>query len=97
MTHPAKPDDHEHLRSVLRRLNSDSWDGWFGNDLPVVEGEDKPIGEMLKELHRRSEDRLEEFEERQQFTPPSRERREARQKAQHRIQKEALDRTRGSS
>jgi len=86
MDHPAKPEDHQHLRSILRRLNSDSWDGWFGNDLPVVEGEDKPVDEMLSELRRRASDRIEEYEDRQEFKKPSRERREARQKAEHRIQ-----------
>jgi len=86
MDHPAKPSDHAHLRSILRRLESDSWGGWHGNDLPVVEGEDKDVDEMLDELRRRAADRLEEHEDRQEFTPPSRERREAKQKAEHRIQ-----------
>jgi len=86
MTHPAKPDDHEHLRSVAKRLKSDSWTGWHGSDLPVVEGEDKDIGEMLDQLRRRSADRLKEYEDNQEFTPPSRKRREARQKAEYRIQ-----------
>ena len=86
MAHPAKPDDHAHLRSILRRLKSDKWQGWFGNDEPYVEGEDKDIEEMLEELKRRTEERLEEFEDRQEFTPPSKERREARQKAQYRIE-----------
>jgi len=85
MDHPAKPEDHQHLRSILRRLKSDSWSGYFGSDLPVVEGEDKNVEEMLDELRRRSADILEEYEDRQEFKKPSRERREARQKAEYRI------------
>jgi hypothetical protein len=84
MAHPAKPDDHAHLRSIINRLNSDSWSGWYGGDIPYVEGED--IDEMLDELDRRAQDRLEEFEERQSFTPPSKERREAKERKCHRIQ-----------
>lgn len=86
MAHLAKPDDHAHLRSILRRLQSDKWQGWFGNDEPYVEGEDKDIEEMLEELKRRTEERLEEFEDRQEFKKPSRERREAKERKRHRIQ-----------
>ncbi|MCS4139587.1 ribosomal protein S21 [Salinibacter ruber] len=87
MTHPAKPEDHDHLRSVLDRLKSDSWDGWHGNDRPFVDCEGKELEEALQELSRRTEERLEEHKERQRFTKPSRKRREARQSAQHRIQR----------
>lgn len=85
MDHPAKPDDHAHLRSIINRLNSDSWSGWYGGDIPYVEGED--IDEMLDELDRRAQDRLEEYQEREEFTQPSRKRREARQKAEYRIER----------
>ena len=91
MAHPAKPDNHEELREMLDRLEDDSFEGWHGEDRPVVDCEDKSLDEALSELGRRVEDRLDEYEERQEFTKPSRKRREAREKAEYRIQK---DRTR---
>lgn len=70
---------------MIDKLTDESWSGYFGNDEPYVEGED--IDEMLDELDRRAQDRLEEYQEREAFTPPSRERREARQKAEYRIER----------
>ena len=62
------------------------WNGWHGNDRPVVDGEDKGVDAMLDELRRRVGDRLDEYEDSRQFTKPSRERREARQRAEYKIQ-----------
>ena len=69
-----------------RFLDSLDYDGWHGNDRPVVDGEGKDIDEMLDELNRRVSGRLREFKNNQEFTPPSRERREARQRAEYHIQ-----------
>jgi len=80
-----------------RFLDSIEWNGYFGTDGRLVKGDDKDLDSMLEELDRKTRGILEEYEDRQQFTPPSRERREAKQKAEHRIQKETLHRTRGSS
>ena len=63
------------------------WDGWHGNDRPIVDGEDKDVDTMLDELRRRTDDRLSEYEDSQEFTKPSRERREARQKAEYKLSK----------
>jgi len=55
-------------------------------DANAVDGEDRDVEEMLDVLGTITEDRLDEYEDRQHFTPPSRERREARERAEYRLQ-----------
>jgi hypothetical protein len=55
-------------------------------DANGVDLEDKDLGEALGVLDSITEDRLEEYENSQEYTPPSRERREARQRAEYRLQ-----------
>lgn len=74
-------------RQNRRFFDSLEWAGWHGNDRPVVDCEGKDIDQALKELDRRVEGRLEEYEENQHYTKPSRERREARRRAEYRIKK----------
>lgn len=81
-----------------RFFESIDWDGWNGTDGREVSAHDKDLDSALKQLDRQADEILEEYRERQSFTPPSKERRDARQKAKHRQQKRTKDRpTRGSS
>jgi len=70
-----------------RFLGSIDWENHI-QDANAVDGEDRDVDEMLSILSTISEDRLDEFEDRQHYTPPSRERREAKKRAEHRIQQQ---------
>ena len=67
------------------------WDGYNVKDSPVVKknppgsNKERDIDEMLKELDRRmtKNGRLEEYRDRQHFTSPSKERREARREQEY--------------
>ncbi|MCS3827452.1 ribosomal protein S21 [Salinibacter ruber] len=79
-------------------LKSLDWTGWQGTDGRHIDCEDKDLNAALDQLSRMTQEIIDEYEERQSFTSPSKERRDARQKAEYRQQKRARDRpTRGSS
>lgn len=88
MTHPAKPSDHQHLRSIIRRLNGDDFE-WRVDDQPHVDCHNfDSLDDALEELGRRmrKNGRLEEFEQRQHFTSDSKERREEREAQAYRAE-----------
>lgn len=79
-------------------LDSLDWTGWQGTDGRRVNAKDKDLDAALDELGRMTEEIIDEYEDRQSFTSPSKKRRDARQKARYQQQKRAHDRpTRGSS
>ena len=68
-----------------RYLDSIEWENHL-RDGSAVDCSDKDLDEALDVLSSITEDRLGEYQENQHFTPPSRERREARERAEYRIQ-----------
>lgn len=76
-------------------LETLDWDGWSGTEGRTVDAEDRELGSALDQLRRQTEGILDEYEERQSFTSPSRERREAKQKAKYEQQKRTRDRPKG--
>lgn len=81
-----------------RLLDRIDWDGWRGTDGRHVDCEDKDLDSALSLLERMTEEIIEDYGNSQRFTPPSRKRREAKQRARYRQQKRVADRpTRGSS
>lgn len=77
------PDDIDKLRSTIESLKNDAWSGYFGNDGRHVDCSDKDIDQALKELGRKSEEIIEEYEKNQHFTPPSEERRQEKERIEY--------------
>lgn len=65
-------------------LDSIGWDGWKGRAGRQVAVEEE-LDAALDRLGRQVEEVLEEYQHRQSFTPPSRERREARQGTEYKL------------
>lgn len=78
-----KPDNLSDDRTAIQALQNSDWNGWHGNDKPFVDCSDKDIDQALKELHRRVEDRLREYEDSLEYTSPSEERRQEKARRQH--------------
>ena len=78
---------------MVDQVTNRNWEGCNIKDMPWVKkqshGKTRSIDQMLKTLDRRlrKNGKLEEYRERQHFTKPSKERREARQAAEYKIQK----------
>ncbi|AFH22448.1 hypothetical protein OSG_eHP25_00135 [environmental Halophage eHP-25] len=70
----------EHHR---RFFDSIEWNGWYGNDKPHVDCEDKSLDEALSELQVRTQERLSKYKESQKYTSPSEERKLKRQRREH--------------
>jgi hypothetical protein len=68
-----------------RFFDSIEWENHV-SDANGVSGEDRGVDEMLSILDTITEDRLGEYEDSLHYTSPSRERREARERAEYRIQ-----------
>jgi len=68
-----------------RFLETIDWENHV-KDANAVDLEDKDLDEALSLLGTITEDRLEQYQENQEHTPPSRERREARERAEYRVQ-----------
>ncbi len=84
-----------HYEALLDRID---WNGWQGTDGRHVDCENRDLDSALDQLGRMTEEIIEDYEDSQEFTSPSKERREARQRAKYEQQKRVADRpTRGSS
>jgi ribosomal protein S21 len=77
------PDEMDEDRPAMQALKNSDWNGWHGNDGRAVDCSGKDIDQALKELGRRSESAIQEYEQNQHFTPPSEERRQEKQRIQH--------------
>lgn len=78
-----------------RFFESLDWDGWRGNDGRLTGAMKQDLDAALDQFRRQTQGILDEYEERQSFTKPSRERREARQRAKYKQQKRTRDRPKG--
>ena len=81
-------------REMLDAVTSDDFEGYHVKDQPWVKkepsgGSDRDIDTMLSILDRRlrKSGRLDEYRDRQHYTKPSEERRQARQEEEYKLEK----------
>jgi len=88
--------DSEHVRERCLAVSGGSWEGSSIKTRPMVsrksggpDNHDKSVDDLLEIFSRRvrKNGKLEEYEERQYFTQPSKERRESRREAEYQAQK----------
>lgn len=80
----------ERTRKKIDAVTRDGWEGWHVTDQPWVlknpsNGKERSVDQMLSELDKRLQKngKIEEYQERQYYTPPSEERRQEKERVEY--------------
>jgi len=81
------PSDFDDDRTAMEALRNSDYSGYHGNDGREVDCSDKDIDQALKELGRKVEPIISEYEDRQHFTSPAQERRKEKERVEYMLDK----------